>query len=231
MITQEKKTSGIELRSLSSITSNGERHDLQDSVSWSNQLNLCCGVMREYMKDTGEYGMKILGGCMLISLVIGLAVGLTWVDNKLDSMCTSNKVINDSGSTIYFEGTLGTLYDGWSIHVDVPKNTTDTYPFSWYNDYFEKENCVLKVRPHSSGKADVEVTDCSPTPNAFDTGVCQWTIKDKYDRRLRGSSTEEEQRDTDTKISSSTWFGFFSQEPQSPPNGPTEYLENTVGMS
>lgn len=190
--------------------------------SSSSQLDLCCGVMQECMKTAGTAGVYCCVGFVAVSLIIGLAVGLTWADNKLDNMCSSNKVINKSGSTMYFDHTFGAVYDGWSFHVDIPKNTTEAYPFEWYNDYYQKENCVLKVRPKNSDKSAVEVTDCSYTPNAFDSGVCQWTIKDKTDRRLRG--LPEGERYTDS-VPFSQQFSFFSPKTE---GAATDYLENAV---
>jgi hypothetical protein len=216
-----RQTELSSLATSSSEVPNLSEQDSRDS-SWSSQLGLCCGVMQESMKDAGVAGVYCCVGFVAISLVIGLSVGLTWADNKLDDMCSSNKVINKSGSTMYFDHTFGTVYDGWSFHVDIPKNTTEAYPFDWYNDYYQKEKCVLKVRPKNSGKPDVEVTDCSSTPNAFDSGVCQWTIKDKINRRLRG--LPEGERYTDS-VPFSQQFSFFSPKTE---GVATDYLENAV---
>jgi len=161
----------------------------KQNSSMSSTFEMCSGVMQQCMQGAAKTGAQAVVVCCAVSLVIGLAVGLTWADDFLDNQCTSNRVTNKSGSAMYFEGSFGTLYYGASIHVDVPGNTTVSYPFSWYDSLSQKQNCVLKARPKNSenGEPDIEVVGCS-RPNAFDSGVCQWKVKDTTDRRqLRGA--------------------------------------------
>jgi hypothetical protein len=171
--------------------------------SASSSLDLYLGVLSDCCKEMGSCLVKAGAVCCIVSTVLTLSLCLTLIDDKLDQNCDNYKITNEAGSSLYFDSNrIGVVWDGYSFHLEIPHNATASYPFTFYTDYLERKNCILKIRPkHSnSNEPPVEVTGCS-VPNAFDSGVCLYDIKDKTDRRLRG---QPESTNTDKTVYSSS---------------------------